>query len=89
MVNLSTLGFWDSRYYAYSAETALQQIKDYRDRGYAIDVLVIDTDWRKAGSGMGYEINTNLFPNMAKFLEECEKLGVEICFNDHPDPKAG
>lgn len=89
MVNLSTLGFWDSRYYAYSAETALQQIKDYRDRGYAIDVLVIDTDWRKAGSGMGYEINTNLFPNMAKFLEECEKLGVEICFNDHPEPKAG
>lgn len=89
MVNLSTLGFWDSRYYAYSAETALQQIKDYRDRGYAIDVLVIDTDWRRADSGSGYEINTDLFPNMAEFLEQCKELGVEICFNDHPEPKPG
>ena len=89
MVNLSTLGFWDSRYYAYSAESALQQIKEYRDRGYAIDVLVIDTDWRRASGGMGYEINTDLFPNMKRFLDECESLGVEICFNDHPEPKYG
>lgn len=89
MVNLSTLGFWDSRYYAYTQETALQQIKDYRNKGYAIDVLVIDTDWRKSTgntAGMGYDINTDLFPNMAQFLKECEALGVEICFNDHPTP---
>ena len=92
MVNLSTLGFWDSRYYEYTAETALQQIKDYRDRGYALDVLVIDTDWRKStgdNSGMGYDINTSLFPDMAKFLEQCEQLGVEVCFNDHPTPVKG
>lgn len=92
MVNLSTLGFWDSRYYAYTSETALQQIKDYREKGYAIDVLVIDTDWRKSSgntSGMGYDINTSLFPNMAEFLKQCEELGVEICFNDHPTPVQG
>lgn len=89
MVNLSTLGFWDSRYYAYTQETALQQIRDYRSRGYAIDVLVIDTDWRKSTgntAGMGYDINTSLFPNMANFLKECKALGVEVCFNDHPTP---
>lgn len=86
MVSLQMLGFWDSRYYAYSAETALQQIKDYTDRGYAIDVLVIDTDWRNGTSGSGYEINTTLFPNMAEFLQDCHDLGVNICFNDHPDP---
>lgn len=86
MVSLQMLGFWDSRYYAYSAETALQQIKDYTDRGYAIDVLVIDTDWRNGTSGSGYEINTDLFPNMAEFLQDCHDLGVNVCFNDHPDP---
>lgn len=88
MVSLQMLGFWDSRYYAYTAETALQQIKDYTDRGYAIDVLVIDTDWRNGTSGSGYEINTDLFPNMAEFLEDCHELGVNVCFNDHPDPLA-
>ncbi len=89
MVSLQMLGFWDSRYYAYTAESALQQIKDYTDRGYAIDVLVIDTDWRNGTSGSGYEINTDLFPNMAEFLQDCHDLGVNVCFNDHPDPQPG
>lgn len=91
MVNLQMLGYWDSRWYAYSSETALQQIKDYTDRGYSIDVLVIDTDWRSAtgGSGIGYDINTDLFPDMAAFLEQCEEIGVGICFNDHPEPIVG
>ncbi len=86
MVSMQMLGFWDSRWYAYSAETALQQIKDYTDRGYSIDVLVIDTDWRTAASGTGYEINTELFPDMAGFLEQCHALGVNVIFNDHPEP---
>ncbi len=89
MVELQTLGYWDSRYYAYSSETALKQITDYLDQGYNSDGLVIDTDWRDASSGWGYDINTSLFPNMSKFLDECENLGVNIIFNDHPEPVGG
>lgn len=91
MVELRTLGFWDSRYYAYSEETALRQIRDYRDRGYAIDMLVIDTDWRenKGTRGIGYDVNTELFPDMKRFLRECHEAGVGVCFNDHPEPVAG
>lgn len=91
MVTLNMLGYWDSRYYAYSAETALQQIKDYQEKGYSIDVLVIDTDWRKSNgtNGIGYEINKELFPDMAAFLEEAHKLGVTVTFNDHPEPVKG
>lgn len=91
LVKLSTLGFWDSRWYAYTEQTALQQIRDYRDRGYSIDVLVIDTDWRKKDgtAGTGYEINDRLFPDMARFIESCEDMGVDIMFNDHPEPVNG
>ena len=91
LITPKLLGYWDSRYYAYSAETALQQIKDYQDRGYSIDVLVIDTDWREVGAtgGVGYEINEELFPDMAAFLDEAHKLGVNIVFNDHPEPVIG
>lgn len=91
MVSLQMLGYWDSRWYAYSDETALQQIIDYRDKGYSIDVLVIDTDWRNSSStgGVGYDINTDLFPNMAAFLEQCHALGVNVIFNDHPEPVGG
>lgn len=91
LITLPLLGYWDSRYYAYTAETALQQIKDYRDRGYSIDVLVIDTDWRKVGEtgGVGYEVNEELFPDMAAFLQEAHDLGVNVVFNDHPEPVDG
>ncbi len=88
MVTLRELGYWDSRWYAYSTETALQQIQDYLDQGYCIDVLVIDTDWRKNAS-IGYEINDALFPNMASFLEQAHQMGVNITFNDHPEPVKG
>ena len=95
MVSLQTLGYWDSRWYPYSSETAIEQILDYQEQGFSIDVLVIDTDWRASQSsgqgagGIGYDINTDLFPDMAAFLEECEEMGVDICFNDHPEPVKG
>ncbi len=88
MVNLKMLGYWDSRWYEYTAETALKQIQDYWDRGYSIDMLVIDTDWRTSSAvgGVGYDINKRLFPDMADFLEKAHEMGVEIVFNDHPEP---
>ncbi len=89
MITLNMLGYWDSRWYAYTTETALQQIQDYLDRGYSIDVLVIDTDWRTTENGVGYNINKQLFPNMAEFLEKAHEMGVSIVFNDHPEPVSG
>ncbi len=89
MITLNLLGYWDSRYYEYSETTALKQIKDYQNKGYSIDVLVIDTDWRDASRGVGYEINDSLFPDMARFLEKAHALGVTIVFNDHPEPVSG
>lgn len=91
MVSLQMLGYWDSRWFAYDEQTALQQIKDYTDRGYSLDVLVIDTDWHSSNGigGVGYQVNTELFPNMSKFLDECHELGVNVMFNDHPQPVPG
>lgn len=89
LVSLDMLGYWDSRYYAYTDKTALQQIDDYKEHGFAIDILVIDTDWRDASQGFGYDINTDLFPDMEDFLKKAHERGVNICFNDHPQPVAG
>jgi len=86
MVTLNLLGYWDSRWYAYSTRTAINQIKEYQKRGYSIDVLVIDTDWRNASSGSGYDINTSLFPDLELFMQQAHELGVTIVFNDHPEP---
>lgn len=91
MINMSMLGYWDSRWYEYTTKTALNQIKEYQKRGYSIDMLVIDTDWRKSSAvgGVGYDINTRDFPDMKKFMEQAHALGVNIVFNDHPEPVKG
>jgi len=89
LVRLSTLGGWNSKYFAYSEETAKQLILDYEKYGVPLDVMVIDTDWRKSDMGWGYDINTELFPDMERFIRFAHGHGVEIVFNDHPEPVDG
>ena len=89
LVRLSTLGGWNSKYYAYTEEEAKQVILDYEKHNVPLDVMVIDTDWRSCENGWGYDINTNLFPNMKRFLDFAHEHGVEIMFNDHPEPVNG
>lgn len=100
LVDIKNMGFWDSRWYVYDDKAALQQIQDYLDRGYSIDMITIDTNWRKgdvnqtpgmdpAVGGMGYEIDTDLFPHMDEFLKKAHDMGVNVIFNDHPEPTEG
>ncbi|MDD7793467.1 TIM-barrel domain-containing protein [Clostridium sp. 'White wine YQ'] len=88
MVPLSALGYWDSRWYKYTEDSALKQIDDYRAHDIPLDNLVIDTDWRVNGS-TGYDIATDCFPDMTKFLSEAHDKNVSVMFNDHPEPVAG
>lgn len=88
-VRLSTLGGWNSKYYAYSEEEAKQLISDYEAHNVPLDNMVIDTDWRSCENGWGYDINTELFPDMKRFLSFAHSHGVEIMFNDHPEPVDG
>ena len=90
MVRLANLGSWDSKYFAYSDKTAQEEIDNYKKYNLPLDNLVIDTDWRKSsGTGIGYDINTNLFPDMEGFLESVHSQNIEVMFNDHPEPVAG
>lgn len=86
MPPLFTFGAFDSRWYDYSEATALKQIDDYRAHKIPLDVLVIDTGWRQ-GASIGYQPNTNLFPDMRRFLDEAHAKNVRVLFNDHPEPK--
>ncbi len=87
MVRLSTLGVWNSRYYRYDEESAKKMMKTYEEYRLPLDVLVIDTDWRKAAErGIGYEVNEELFPDIRRFFEYAHRCRVEIAFNDHPEP---
>ena len=91
MISLSLLGFWDSRYYEYTQSSAERQIVDYYERGYPLDVLVIDTDWRQQinNRGTGYTISRRHFPTFELFAKKVHAQGVNLVFNDHPEPTSG
>lgn len=85
-VPLYTLGLWYSRYHDYGEDEALAVIDRFRAAGIPLDVFVVDTDWRVGGSS-GYEINRDLFPDMARFTARAHERQVRIMLNDHPEPK--
>lgn len=89
LVRLSTLGGWNSKYYAYTQETAKRLILDYEAHNVPLDNMVIDTDWRDCADGWGYDINKKLFPDMKGFLDFAHAHGVDVMFNDHPEPVVG
>lgn len=80
-------GLIHSRYHPYTQDDAVGVIEQYRKLGFPLDMFVIDTDWRK-GASHGYEVNTELFPDIERFFRECKARGVFTMANDHPEPVA-
>lgn len=90
LVRLSTLGSWNSRYFKYDQHSAEKMILDYASHDVPLDNIVIDTDWRLAGDrGIGYDVNTELFPDMPAYFRFAHEHGVDVMFNDHPEPQDG
>ncbi len=81
-----TFGLWHSRYYPYTEESATELLDEYEAREIPLDVFVVDTDWR-VGASRGYEISTEHFPDMERFLRHCADRGIRTLFNDHPEPR--
>ena len=87
LVRFKTLGLWHSRYYKYNEEEAKEMMDKFNEYNLPLDNFVIDTDWRKANDiGIGYEIDTNLFPNMKSVFDYAHSKNITIMFNDHPEP---
>ena len=90
MPPLSVFGCWNSKYYKHTEESAKSLINEYEAHRIPLDYMVLDTDWRvSTKNGIGYEVNTELFPDMKRFIDFAHSKGVEIMFNDHPEPVSG
>ncbi len=87
--DIKTLGSWYSKWTNYTSDEKLAMIAKYRKKEIPLDMIVIDTEWKNTsvggngGSGVGYETNKELYPDMEGFLAEAEEAGVLVLFNDH------
>ncbi|MDD5065553.1 MAG: glycoside hydrolase family 31 protein [bacterium] len=76
-------GFWYSRWFAYTQDEFIGLVKKYRSSGIPLDVMVVDSDWRK-NVWNGYDWSPKHFPNPKKFIRQMKALGVKLTLNDHP-----
>ena len=87
--DIKTLGSWYSKWTTYTSDEKLAMIEEYRTRNIPLDMIVIDTEWKNTsangndGDGTGYEVNTELYPDMEGFLSAANDAGVLVLFNDH------
>ena len=88
MPRFKTFGLFNSRYYAWNEKQAKDMIEQYKKHHIPLDNFILDTDWRTFNKtfGTGYNINTDLFPNLTRFYHYCHERGIEVMMNDHPCP---
>ena len=77
------LGYWYSRYWAYTDKELKQLVEDFDRMDLPLDVLVIDMDWHKLG-WTGYSWDPDYFPNPKELLSWLRKRGIKITLNLHP-----
>ncbi len=83
-----TLGYWWSRFWAYSDAELRQLVRDFRERHIPLDVLVIDMDWHLEG-WTGYTWNRELFPDPGGLLKFLHQQGCRVTLNLHPADGVG
>lgn len=78
-----TLGYWFSRYWAYT-DREFNRIVDQFDRMQVpLDVMVVDMDWHLLG-WTGYTWEKAFFPDPTDFLQSLKKRDLKITLNLHP-----
>ncbi len=78
-----SLGYWWSRYWAYTDEQIESLVRSFDTMDIPIDVMVIDMDWHLNG-WTGYTWDRRYFPDPDEHLAWLHKHGVKVTLNLHP-----
>lgn len=78
-----TLGYWWSRYWAYTDKEVEELVASFNMLKVPIDVMVVDMDWHLEG-WTGYTWDKRYFPDPADFLKWLKSQDLKITLNLHP-----
>ncbi|MBN1437241.1 MAG: DUF5110 domain-containing protein [Sedimentisphaerales bacterium] len=78
-----TLGYWWSRFWAYSDSELKELVAQFNRYQVPLDVMVIDMDWHLSG-WTGYTWNPRYFPNPKRFIAWLKEQGLKVTLNLHP-----
>ena len=82
------LGYWYSRYWAYTQAEFQQIVRDAESKDVPMDVLIMDMDWHKSG-WTGWSWNTSRIPNPKGLINFIHSHGLKTALNLHPSDGVG
>ncbi len=82
------LGYWWSRYWAYSDVEVEELVTSFRRMAVPLDVMVIDMDWHLEG-WTGYTWDRRYFPDPAGHMRWLHRHGCKVSLNLHPADGVG
>ena len=77
------LGYWYSRYWAYTQAEFMQIVRDVENNDIPMDVLIMDMDWHKSG-WTGWSWNTTRIPQPRTLINYIHNHGLKTALNLHP-----
>jgi alpha-glucosidase (family GH31 glycosyl hydrolase) len=77
------LGYWYSRYWAYTQNEFMQIVRDAENNDVPMDVLIMDMDWHKSG-WTGWSWNTSRIPQPRTLINYIHNHGLKTALNLHP-----
>ena len=83
-----TLGYWWSRYWAYTDKEIEDLVNNFNTMKIPIDVMVVDMDWHLEG-WTGYTWDKRYFPDPTEFLGWLKSQDLKITLNLHPAQGVG
>lgn len=83
-----TMGTWFSRYWPFTDEDYRKIIREYREKDFPLDVIVMDMDWHRDG-WTGWSWNNKLIPDPKGLLRWFHEQGLQVTLNLHPADGVG
>lgn len=80
---LYALGYWYSKYQAYSQQDFTNLVYDMKKNQIPLDVMIFDMDWHLSG-WTGWTWNKSLIPNPQGLISWMHNQGIKVSLNLHP-----
>ena len=80
---LYALGYWYSKYQAYTQKDFTSLVYDMKQNDIPLDVMIFDMDWHLSG-WTGWTWNKNLIPNPQGLIAWMHNQGIKVSLNLHP-----
>ena len=82
------LGYWYSRYWAYTQSEFQQIVREVENNDIPMDVIIMDMDWHKSG-WTGWSWNTSKIQSPRTLINYFHTHGLKTALNLHPSDGIG